>query len=96
MALEMISHLDLLIKKFPYFGCIGVSINDLPTFNMFSNNDDTVAKAYYWGGKDSYEATTLKIWTKLSVKSRTTFDIGSYTGLFALSAAVSNPKSKIF
>jgi FkbM family methyltransferase len=85
-----------LSKEFPYFGYIEIKINDLPTFNMFSNNDDLVAQKYFWHGMNSYERTTLKIWSILSKKSRTTFDIGSYTGIFAISAAVSNPKSKIY
>ena len=84
-----------LAKKFPYFGYIEINISDLPTFTMFSNNDDVVAQHYFWRGNDSYESTSLKIWAILSKKSRTIFDIGSYTGIFALSAAVSNKKSKI-
>ena len=85
-----------LSKNFPYFGYIGIKINDLPSFNLFSNNDDVVAQEYFWRGPDSHERTTLKVWSILSKKSRTTFDLGSYTGIFALSAAVSNPKSKIY
>ena len=56
-----------LSKEFPYFGYIEIKINDLPTFNMFSNNDDLVAQKYFWHGMNSYERTTLKIWSILSV-----------------------------
>jgi FkbM family methyltransferase len=86
----------LLSKSAPYFGFVDVSIADCPAFVMFSNNDDFVAKNYFWSGADAYEPMSLKLWAKLAKASAVTFDIGSYTGVYSLVAAGQNKRSKVY
>lgn len=63
---------------------------------MLSNNDDFVAERYFWYGADAYEPTSLRVWTALAKRSAVVCDVGSYTGVFALSAAATNPRAKVF
>lgn len=86
----------ILSKTAPYFGYVNIEICDCPPFVMFSNNDDFVAKNYFWNGADAYEPMSLKLWLALAKSSAFIFDIGAYTGLYSLSAASQNRKCKIF
>ncbi|WP_248914023.1 FkbM family methyltransferase [Pseudomonas moorei] len=92
------SVLDQLLspKKYPWYGFVDVDISGVPTFTMFSNNDDFVAQAYFWKGVDAYESTSLKLWTTLARKSVSVFDIGAYSGVYSLAASRASPKSKIY
>ena len=85
-----------LSKNAPYFGYIDIQISDNRPFTMFSANDDFVAKNFFWNGADSYEQMSLRIWSELAKKSRNIFDIGSYTGIYSLLAAIGNAKSKVY
>ena len=92
---QEIEHVEALTSKAPFFGFIDIEIEDI-LFSMFSNNDDFVAKSYFWNGKNAYESTSLRIWSALAKKSSHIIDIGSYSGVYSLAAAQSNKKSKIY
>ncbi|MBN1141016.1 MAG: FkbM family methyltransferase [Deltaproteobacteria bacterium] len=79
-----------------FYGYIEISVEKCPIFLMLSNNDDYVAKAYFWNGPNSYEPMSLKVWLALAKKSAAIFDVGAYTGLYGLAAAIQNRKAKIF
>ena len=79
----------------PYYGYIEVQIADCKPFYMLSNNDDYVAERFFWDGPDAYEPTSLRLWTGLSRVSPVVLDVGAYTGLFALAAAVANHRTKV-
>jgi FkbM family methyltransferase len=83
-------------KVSPYYGFVDVEISGVPSFTMFSNNDDFVAQAYFWRGIDAYESTSLKLWTALARRSVSIFDIGAYSGVYSLAASKASPKSKIY
>lgn len=83
-------------KEYPYYGYVNVKIGNNCEFVMFSNNDDLVAKHYLWNGNNAYESTTLKLWCSLAKKSRGAIDVGTYTGVFSISAATVNPLIKVF
>jgi FkbM family methyltransferase len=85
-----------LSKAAPYFGYIDVEIYGLENFCMFSNNDDFVAKEYFWKGMNAYEPMSVKVWLSLAKSSAVIFDIGSYTGLYSLAAASLNHKAKVY
>jgi len=82
-------------KEYPFYGYVKVYNYDIK-FLMFSNNDDYVAKHYYWLGENSYESMSLKLWSRLSSNAKIIFDIGAYTGLYSLLSASVNRKSRIF
>src|SRR5688572_26157283 len=86
LRLERFIPVTDLRKIAPYFGYVEVSISGVPEFSMLSNNDDFVAERYFWYGADAYEPTSLQVWTGLARRSAVVCDVGSYTGVFALSA----------
>lgn len=42
-----------------------------------------------------YEATTLRLWRRLSEEAKSVVDIGSHIGIYALTAAEANPNARI-
>ena len=85
-----------LSKNAPYFGYVDIDLSGCPTFVMLSNNDDFVVKDFFWNGPNAYEPMSLKLWLALARSSSIVFDIGAYTGLYALAAAKVNPKTKVY
>jgi FkbM family methyltransferase len=85
-----------LSKAAPYFGYIDVEIYGLEKVCMFSNNDDFVAKEYFWKGSNAYEPMSIRVWLSLAKSSAVIFDIGAYTGLYSLAAAILNRKAKVY
>ena len=82
-------------KLVPFFGFVDIEISNCPEFVMFSNNDDYVAKKYFWNGRDAYEPMSLQLWLRLAKSKAVIFDVGSYTGLYSLAAAITYPKCKV-
>ena len=62
---------------------------------MFTNADDVVAGHYMYAGPASFETGTLKVWTYLARKSNWVYDVGAFTGVFALAAATANPSCRV-
>lgn len=85
-----------LSKTHPFYGYVDITIAGTEPFVMFSNNDDVVARSYFWRGADAYEPMSLKLWVALAKTSPVILDIGSYTGVYSLAASRSNSKAKIF
>lgn len=85
----------ILAQKAPFFGFIDIEISHCPAFAMFSNNDDFVAKQYFWGGADAYEGMSLMLWLAFAKRSAVIFDVGAYTGVYSLTAAIQNKKCKV-
>lgn len=65
------------------------------SFVMFNNADDVVAGHYFYAGPASFETGTLKLWTHLVRQSRWVYDIGAFTGVFALAAVAANPSCRV-
>ncbi|MGI4731975.1 MAG: FkbM family methyltransferase [Janthinobacterium lividum] len=76
---------------FPHFGYVTCRNSHADTFYMLDNNDDAVAKHWYWYGVDGYEQASLREWSRRAKTAQVVFDIGSHTGAFSLVAARSNP-----
>lgn len=87
--------LHQLKRKYPYFGYVEVSVENVRPFLMLSNNDDLVAQIYFWYGPDSYETTSMRIWRRLVRLHRFVVDVGSYSGVYGLVAATANPDAVI-
>jgi hypothetical protein len=71
----------------------------LPTGQrLFMENEgrDGVANSIHWLGVEGYEPGLVKIWVDLARRSNVIFDIGAYTGLYSLSAALVNSKARVF
>ncbi len=83
------------IRDYPYRGFIEAQITGCQPFVMFSNYDDIVAQHYLFRGPDSFESFSLKLWSHLSRMSKVVFDVGAFSGVFALAATHSNPEVKV-
>lgn len=83
-------------RQYPYFGYIEVEVEGVPPFVMFSNNDDRVAQTYFWYGPDAFESLSLRIWREMVRRSEYVFDIGAFTGVYSITAALANVEARIF
>lgn len=79
----------------PYFGYVEVEVEGVPPFVMTSNDDDQVAQVYFWYGPNAFESLSLRLWCKLAQESKYVFDIGAYSGVYALAAAQANPDASV-
>lgn len=83
-------------NTYPFRGfvdCVAAEGSD--GFVMFSNADDIVAAHYFYHGPASFEHGTLKLWCQLARNSRWIYDVGAFTGVFALAAVASNPDCRV-
>lgn len=76
-----------------FVNCVAAQNED--SFVMFTNADDIVAAHYLYAGPATFESGTLKLWTHLAKCSSWIYDVGSFTGVFALAAATANPRCRI-
>lgn len=82
-------------NKNPYFGYIRIEIGSAE-FSMFSANDDLVAMTFFWYGADSYEPMSLQLWSDIARTAQTVLDVGAFSGVYGLTAAILNPLSKVY
>lgn len=87
--------LHALKRQHRYFGYVEVEIEGTPPFVMFLNDDDQIAYIYFWYGRDAFETHSLRLWTRLARESGVIFDVGAFTGVYTLAAAVSNREASI-
>ncbi len=57
---------------------------------------DLVANSLFWLGADGYESESIRVWSRLAEEAKYIFDIGAYTGIYSLTAAVSNPEAALY
>jgi FkbM family methyltransferase len=62
---------------------------------LLSVGDDPVAEAYRTSGSRAFEPASLMVWSQLAKQSAYAIDVGAFTGIYALSAANSNPRIKV-
>ena len=78
-----------------YFGwvkCQHFSENE-PFVMFLGGNDDGIALRFFWN--NSYEKTSLKIWSELSIESSLIIDVGAHTGVYSLAALSSNKRAEV-
>ena len=84
------------LSKMPsYFGwvkCQHFAENE-PFVMFLGGNDDGIALRFFWN--NSYEKTSLKIWSELSIDSRLIIDVGAHTGVYSLAALTSNKQAEV-
>ena len=64
-------------------------------FLMFSADDDVIARRYLWHGPDAYERPIVTDWVQWVSNAAVVYDIGAYTGLMSVLAAVCNPTARV-
>jgi FkbM family methyltransferase len=75
-------------------GAFNLLINDGLTVKIYNDNL-TVASLLFWQGMNGYEPQSLKIWNRLSEKSRCILDVGANIGIFGLISKRANPSAKV-
>ncbi len=73
----------------PFYGFVDVDFLKCPAFVMFTNADCSVVNEILTHGE--FEPGSLRLWLELCRTATCAFDIGSYTGIFALAAASARP-----
>jgi len=76
----------------PFYGFVPCSIDGLE-FVLFHANDDIVAWEFLWLG--TYESEITKTWVEWCREAKLVYDIGAYTGLMSILAALANPRATI-
>jgi FkbM family methyltransferase len=82
-------------KRLPYAGTFRVSLPDGASFLYAAIASEGLGRVLFWGGIESYEFETIKVFYDLAKKSNLVLDIGAYTGIFSLVACVANPYSRV-
>jgi len=85
---------SLLKHKHPFFGFVPCQAASTD-FTLFHANDDVVAWEYLWFGADQYETEIVTTWIQWCKESSLVYDIGAYTGLMSILAALSNKETQI-
>lgn len=85
---------SVLKQKFPFLGLVPCRAADLD-FVMFHAHDDVVAWHYLWFGADGYEADIVRRWVEWCREPGIVMDIGGYSGLMSVLAALAHRENKI-
>ncbi len=85
------SHLK---HRVPYLAWCHVGAGQID-FTLFHANDDIVAWEYFWFGANGYEEQIVNTWLNWSSCKNTVLDVGGYTGLMSILAALSHPRTTV-
>jgi FkbM family methyltransferase len=85
-----------IIKRIPVVGLICLRLPNSKKLYLKTDGHDPIASSLYWGGIDAYESSTIQLFIKLLKYTDTVFDIGAFTGIYALIAAIDNPHRKVY
>ncbi|TWA62576.1 FkbM family methyltransferase [Azospirillum brasilense] len=80
-------------RQFPFHGLLEFEPPIGDPIVLFDDNDDLVCMSLGWRGR--YEPASLRLWQHLGTSARVVFDIGAYTGIYALAAARAAPMAHI-
>lgn len=81
-------------QTYPAFGIFPCKAAGIE-FVMFHAHDDLVVWEYLWFGEDGYETELVKTWVSWCRKPGLVLDIGAYSGLMSLLAALANSKNEV-
>lgn len=90
----LLADFQALKHQHPYIGFVECRACDIP-FLMFHANDDVVVWEYFWLGHDAYEPELTRAWIDCASKAERILDIGAYTGLMSILAALANPDCEV-
>lgn len=90
---------DRVTNVFPSLGRVSTWLPNGAQVRLISDGDDGkdyIARKVAGRSLAQYEAETMQVFLRLLEKSATFIDVGANTGLFALAAAVSDPRRQVF
>src|SRR5712692_4691633 len=79
----------------PRVGEVGVQLPNGRSMRMWTNGDDFIANQVFWYGPFGYEPETSRLFFDIARTARTTLDVGSNVGYYALLAALANPAGQV-
>jgi len=83
-------------REYPYFGFVQAEVEGVPPFLIFSNDDDRIAQRYFFFGPNAFEGHSLRLWRELARRSEHVFDVGAFTGLYSVVAALANREARVY
>ncbi len=84
-----------LARYLPRVGGFETPLPNGKTLRMWSNADDEITSAVYWGGWAGHESETSRCFWDLATSARVTLDIGAHVGYFSLLAGLANPAGNV-
>src|SRR4051795_3359317 len=63
---------------------------------LSSGDGDYWASRFWWHGWEAYEPESLRPWFRMAERAQTVLDVGANAGIFALVAALANPKARCY
>jgi FkbM family methyltransferase len=81
-------------KEFPYYGFVPCRAAGID-FVLFHAHDDVVAWKFLWYGDDAHQRAVVEKWVECARSARLVYDIGGYTGLMSVLAALANPSLQV-
>lgn len=85
-----------IIERIPVVGLICLQLPNSKKLYLRTDGYDPIAQMLYWRGIDAFEGSTIQLFIKLLKCTDIVFDIGAYTGIYALIAAIDNPHRKVY
>ncbi len=82
-------------RYLPRMGLFETLLPDGNLLKMWSNADDEITSAVYWGGWAGHEPETSRCFWELATSARVTLDVGAHVGYFSLLAAFANPAGTV-
>lgn len=83
-------------KHLHFTGKMKVKIDDSKAFYIMHHGMEIENDIFWRGLAEGWEATSMRIWIGLCKKAKVILDIGSNTGIYALTAKAINPEAKVF
>ena len=77
-----------MVGRIPVVGQVKVCTPDSVVVLLESDGTDSLASSLYWSGLQAFEPETVNLYMHLLRHASVVFDIGAYTGLYTLLAAV--------
>ncbi len=87
---------EAVTNHIPVIGLISLRLSRSKKLYLESDVNDSITSKVYWKGIFGYEGATVRLFMESLGASKTVFDIGANTGLYALLAAADNPKRNVY
>ncbi len=85
-----------LLHRIPAIGLVSIAVSPSKKLHFQTDGHDTISTFLFWEGVASYESETTRVFLELLKHAKTFFDVGANTGIYALLAAVDDPRRQVY